>query len=385
MDGAAQYLLPDVMDRIRSLAPLVMRHRSESDSQRRLSQPVVDAMIDADLFRLWTPRALGGAEISPQDFVEVIEAASAIDGSFGWCLTNANTIGRMVAYLAPEVARHWVYEPDCQMAGSTAGLGKAVRIAGGFKVSGRWSFTSGILTARRLMGLCQIEGEGDPPNPVLVFCHFAASDAKIIDTWHVSGLKGTGSHDFSVGDLFVPLEHTHGFVDAVPHHGGALYNFPIVPMLTLSVGIVPLGIAKAAVEAFIEVTGRTTAGTFQPMREREMIQTDLARAEALRRSGKALILSALNDLQHALATQGPELIEARAFFRVALAHSAESSLRAVELLAAAAGASAISENCRLERCLRDIQAAVKHVAMSSHNFTIGGQVMLGLDMTGKRF
>lgn len=385
MDGMSKLQLPDLLDRIHSIAPLVDRHRSEFDALRRLPVPVTDAMRDADLFRLWIPRSLGGAEISPHDFVEVVEAAAALDGSFGWCLTNANTIGRMVAYLAPEIARDWVNGPDCQMAGSTASLGIARRAAGGFMVTGRWPFTSGISSARRLIGLCKIEGDGDPSNPALIFCHFAANEIEIIDTWFVSGLKGTGSHDFAVGNLFVPLDHTHGFVDAEAHHDGSLYRFPIVPMLTLSVSIVPLGIAKAAVQAFIDLSGRTVAGTTLPLREREMIQTDLARAEALRRSGKALILSALQDLEDALAVGGQPLIDARAFFRVALAHSAEASLRAVEMVASAAGAAAISENGRLERCLRDVQAAVKHVAMSPHNFTTGGQVMLGLDMTGKRF
>jgi alkylation response protein AidB-like acyl-CoA dehydrogenase len=201
----------------------------------------------------------------------------------------------------------------------------------------------------------------------------------------VSGLKGTGSHDVEVRDVFVPSAHCHGFVDATALHSGPLYRFGMIPMLTLSVSIVPLGIAKAAVAAFIALSGRTTAGTSQPLRDREMIQTDLARAEALRRSGKALILSALEDLEQTLPISGQPLIEARAFFRVALAHSAEACLRAVELLAAAAGAAAIQENGRLDRCRRDVQAAVKHVAMSPHNFTVGGQVMLGLDMSGKRF
>ena len=385
MDGSLGELLPDLIGRIQALASIVDRHRAEFDSLRRLPEPVTDAMAAADLFRLWTPRALGGAEISPQDLVEVIEAAAALDGSFGWCLTNANTMGRIIAYLSPEVARDWVAGPDCQMAGSTAALGNARRVKGGFEVTGRWPFASGIPSARRVIGLCQIEGEGEPANPALIFCHFAANQVQIMETWFVSGLKGTGSNDFAVDRLFVPLEHTHGFVDATACHDGPLYRFPIVPMLTLSVSIVPLGIAKAAVDAFIALSGRTTAGTSLPMREREMIQTDLARAEALRRSGKALILSALQDLEDALVIGGPPLIAARAFFRVALAHSAEASLRAVEILATAAGASAISENGRLERCLRDIQAAVKHVAMSPHNFTVGGQMMLGFDMTGKRF
>lgn len=385
MDGSHTEFLPDLIDRIRSLAPIVDRHRPEFDSLRRLPEPLIEAMVAADLFRLWTPRVYGGGEISPQDLVEVIEVAASLDGSFGWCLTNANTMGRMIAYLPAEVARDWVAGPDCQMAGSTAAVGSARRVTGGFEVTGRWPFTSGIPSARRVIGLCKIEGEGEPENPTLIFCHFAANQVQITETWFVSGLKGTGSNDFAVDRLFVPFAHTHGFVDAIANHDGPLYRFPIVPMLTLSVSIVPLGIARAAVDAFIALSGRTTAGTSLPMRERETIQTDLARAEALRRSGKALILSALKDLEEALAIGGQSLMEARAFFRVALAHSAEASLHAVEILAAAAGASAISENGRLERCLRDIQAAVKHVAMSPHNFTVGGQMMLGLDMTGKRF
>ena len=120
MDGYHRELLPDLIGRIQALAFIVDRHRAEFDILRRLPEPVTDAMAAADLFRLWTPRALGGAEISPQDLLEVIEAAAALDGSFGWCLTNANTIGRMIAYLPPEVARDWVAGPDCQMAGSTA-------------------------------------------------------------------------------------------------------------------------------------------------------------------------------------------------------------------------------------------------------------------------
>lgn len=246
-------------------------------------------------------------------------------------------------------------------------------------VTGRWPFTSGIPSARPVIGLCQIEA--DALTPAWIFCHFAAENVQVMDTWRVSGLKGRGSHDFMVENLFVPTTHCHGFVDVTAWHAGPLYRFPITLMLTQSVSIVPLGIARAAVEAFIALSGRTIAGTSQPMREREMIQTDLARAEALRRSGKALILSALQDLEDALSIGGQPLIEARAFFRVALAHSAEASLRAVELLAAAAGSAAISETGRLERRVRDIQAAVKHVAMSPHNFTIGGQMMLGPDMT----
>ena len=385
MDAVTMHSATDLMQRIMALAPVVAQHRAEFEALRRMPKPVVEAMVAADLFRLWTPRRFGGAEVSPRDFVDLIEAASAMDGSFGWCLTNANTMGRMVAYLPESAARNWVSQPDCQMAGSTASLGQARRAEGGFVVSGRWPFASGISSARRIIGLCKVEGEGDPQHPVLILCHFDAGAVKILDTWQVSGLKGTGSHDFIATDVFVSDDHAHGLVDAVPSHSGALYRFPIVSMLTFSVAIVPLGIAKSAIQAFMDLADRTRAGTTQPLKDRETIQADLARAEAMRRSGRALMLSALDDLEQALAIGGQPLIEARAFFRVALAHSAECCVRAVELVTTAAGAAAIMDSSPLERCSRDIQAAVKHIAMAPHNFALGGKIMLGVDTGSARF
>jgi alkylation response protein AidB-like acyl-CoA dehydrogenase len=271
------------------------------------------------------------------------------------------------------------------MTGSTAALGSARRTKGGFVISGRWPFASGILTARKVNCLCKIEGEGDPANPHLVFCHLDASEISIIDTWYVTGLKGSGSNDFSVTERFVPDANTHGFIGAKPNQPGQLFRFPIVSLLGLSVGIVPLGIAKNAIAAFVAMADRTRAGTSNPLKDRETIQSDLARAEALRRAGKALIISAIADLEGALDIGDQPLIEARAFFRVALAHSAENCLKAVEMVAAAAGTASIFEASPIARCLRDIQAATKHIAVAPHLFAIGGRIMLGMDTGGARF
>ena len=385
MDAAYTSSLPHIMNRIQTLAAIVRSHRAEFETLRHLPKPFTDAMIEADLFRLWTPRVYGGAELPPREFVDVIEAAAALDGSFGWVLANANTMGRLVGYLAPDTARAWVSKPDCQFAGSTAAVGTARRTEQGYIVTGHWPYTSGLHTAKHLVGLCKVEEEGNAANPKLIFAHFAVEDVQQIETWTVSGLKGTGSNDFRVDDLLVPIENTHGFTDAVPLHDGDLYRFPIASMLPLSVAIVPLGIAKSAIQNFIELSSRTTAGTASPLKDRELIQTNLAKAEAMRRSGKALILSALQDLEENLMIGGSALTEARAFFRLALAHSAQTCLEAVQIIATCAGTASIFDDNALERCLRDIQAAVKHVATAPHNYTVAGQLMLGHDLTGKRF
>lgn len=385
MDARTTDTTNAILQRLEALAPLVTHHQPAFDSERRLAQPVVDAMIEADLFRLWTPREFGGAEVTPRALIDIIEAASAIDASFGWCVTNACASGQLAAYLPEGVARPWVARQDCQMSGSTAALGVARRTEGGFLVTGRWPFASGILTARYVNGLCKIEGEGDPANPELIFCHFKVDEVSIIDTWHVTGLKGSGSNDFTVKDNFVPATRTHGLVGAVPVQPGGLYRFPIISLLGLSVGIVPLGIAKSAVAAFVAMAERTRAGNAHPFKDREKIQDDVGRAEALRRASKALMISAVEDLDLALDIGGQPLIEARAYFRLALAHSAENCQKVVEMMVACAGAAALFETSPLARCLRDVQAATKHISVAPHLFALAGRIRLGMEPGLARF
>lgn len=385
MDGRLTDQTEDILQRIAALAPLVTAHQRDFDSDRRLSQPVVEAMVEADLFRLWAPRKFGGAEVSPRALVDIVEAASAIDASFGWCIANSCASGQFAGHLPEETVSRWVSDPDCQMAGSTAALGTARRTEGGYLVTGRWPFASGILSARYVNGLCKIEGEGDPANPELIFAHVPASEVSIIDTWHVTGLKGSGSNDFSVTDHFVPANQTHSFVGAVPVQPGRLYRFPIVSLLCLTVGIVPLGIAQAAIAAFVAQAERTRFGAGSPFRDRELIQDQIGRAEALRRASKALVVSALDDLDRALDIGGQDLTQARAHFRLALAHSAESCVAVVDRMVACAGAAAIFESSPLARCQRDIHAATQHVAVGPHLFALAGRIRLGMEPGLARF
>ncbi|MBL9046234.1 MAG: hypothetical protein JNK34_02835 [Tabrizicola sp.] len=385
MDQTTHLRTRDIIQRITDLAPLVAQHQPDFDLQRRLSQPVVDAMVAADLFRLWIPRDSGGQEISPQALVEVVEAASAIDASFGWCLTNAAAAAQFMAYLPVAVTRPWFISPDCQMSGSTAALGNARRTTGGFIISGRWPFVSGIMSAHRVYLLCQIDGEGEPGKPVLLYGHVARSDVDVLDTWHTTGLRGSGSHDIVVTDRFVPDDHCHGLDGARPVQGGSLYRFPIPTLLTLSVGIVPLGIAKAAIAAFTDLSEKTRAGTNTPFRDRELIQDNVGRADAIRRAARALVFSSLDALEEAFDQGGRPLIEARATFRLAMAHSAESCLKVVEMMVACAGAAAIFESSPLARLLRDAQAATKHVAVAPHLFALGGRIAMGMEPGLARF
>jgi alkylation response protein AidB-like acyl-CoA dehydrogenase len=375
-----------ILERTRQLAPFVAEHRQAIDRERRVPAPVFDALADAGLFRLWLPQALGGPELSPQEFMCVVEAAAGLDGSIGWLVGNGGGMSRVAGYLPETVARAWFHDQRAFVASATGAVGSAVPVKGGYKVTGRWPFGSGAHHATHFMGLCNAAEAGSGDATRLVCCYFARKDTTIIDTWHVSGLRGTGSCDFEVRDLLVPSQHVHAFPDHHPTQPGLLYRMPAMSVFAWTVSAVPLGIAQAAVDAFTELAAtKARAGTNVPLRDREIVQSEHGRADAQLRAGRAFLREAMSDLMIATDVGGERLVRARATFRSACTFAAESAVQVVDRLCAAAGAATIFETSLLERCVRDVHAAVKHVAMSPNNYIVSGRLGLGLPPTSPRF
>jgi alkylation response protein AidB-like acyl-CoA dehydrogenase len=208
----------------------------------------------------------------------------------------------------------------------------------------------------------------------------------IHDTWQVSGLRGTGSCDFEVADTFVPFDHTHLFTDLQPTHPGLLYRMPGVSVFAWTVSVVPLGIARGAINAFVELAVRKARpGTTGFLRDREPVQGTMGRAESLLRAARAFLIDAMTELMAATDVRADRLIRARALFRVACTHAAESAVRIVDMLAVDAGTAAIFETGTLERSVRDVHAATKHIAMSPNNYVVAGRLGLGLEPGTARF
>jgi len=174
---------------IHGLAPLIADHRESFDRERRLPDTVFKALADAGLFRLWLPEQVGGPELSAFEFMTVVEAASALDGSVGWLVGNGGGMSRIGGYPPETVVRAWFADPYVFVASATGAAGTAVRTEGGYRVSGRWPFGSGAHHATRFMGLAKVKGTEEPP----FCCYFANRDVMVHDNWHVSGLRGTGS------------------------------------------------------------------------------------------------------------------------------------------------------------------------------------------------
>jgi indole-3-acetate monooxygenase len=328
----------------------------------------------------------GRPELSPLEFIRVVEAASAIDGSVGWIVANGAGMSRVAGYVPESIGRDWFSDPCAFIVSATGAVGSAQPVEGGYRVTGRWPFGSGASHGTRFMGLAAVtDGSDSGRSPTC--CYFAREQVTLHDTWHVSGLRGTASYDFEVKDIFVPLDHTHDFVAPVPTRPGVLYQIPALSIFPWSIAGAPLGIASGAMSAFAKLAtqNKTRLGTTVRLQDREIVQSAVGRAEAIIGAARAFLSEAVTELVASLDDGGERMKRARARLRIACAYAAEGSMTVVQTLAAEAGAVAIFETSGLERAVRDVQAAVKHVAMSPYSYIIAGRLHLGLDPGTSRF
>ncbi len=373
------------LDAIERLAPLVEERRASFDRDRRLPDEVFRELAKAGLFRLWLPAALGGAELSPTEFMQVVEAASALDGSIGWIVANGGGISRVGGYLPESVAREWFADPGAFIVAATGAVGVAEPVAGGYLVTGRWPFGSGSSHATRFTGLAAVSTN---TRQAPIFCYFPRKQVTIHDTWHVSGLRGTGSSDFEVTGAFVAADHTHEMIAPPPTQPGILYRIPGLSIFPWSITGAPLGIASGAMAAFTKqaTKNKSRLGMTVRLQDREMVQSVVGRAEASLGAARAFLAEAITTLLADLDDEdGDRLMRSRARLRIACAYAAETAVSIVQVLATEAGASAIFEQSGLERAVRDVQAAVKHVAMSPYSYIVAGRLRLGLDPGTMRF
>ena len=372
---------------VRDLAPLIARYADEAERERRLARPVVDALVDAGVFRLLVPPALGGAGASPMEFCEIIEAVSTVDGSTGWCVMIGGGYGHFSGLLPPPAAAEIFGEPGAVVAGTFRPNGVARPVAGGYQVNGQWPLASGSSHATWLVGGCRIF-DGDQPQltptgrPLTRLMFLPVSAATILDTWHTAGLRGTASNDFLVRNLVVPAHRTCWFTHA-PVRLEPQYRLPAIAFFAACIASVPLGIARHAIALFSALAGTKTPTWSQaPLREKAAAQLAVGQAEGLVRSGRAFLTETLRDAWAAVRSGTALSWEQRGLLWLASTQVAAQTVQAVELLFAAAGASAIYSSFGLERCLRDVRTAAQHICVTPTNFEIAGQLALGLDIGG---
>jgi alkylation response protein AidB-like acyl-CoA dehydrogenase len=370
----------------KGLAPQIRASADEIEQSRRLPLPLVDAMARAGLFRLWIPRTLGGEETDPMTLVRVVEEVSRADGAAGWCTAIGGEYGAFGGYLPADAANE-IYgsDPLVRTAGAFRPFGNAVVVDGGYQVTGRWPLGSGCQHSAWIVGGCRIL-DGDQPRlspdgtPVTRIMFFPAADCEILDTWHSIGLRGTGSHDYTVADVFVPAARSLSFREA-PAETGPLYMMPTIALFGTVLAAVPLGIARHAIDILLELAGTKIASrSRQSLRADVTMQANLGHAEAVLRSGRAFLYEALGEAWRVVSAGQMLSIAQRAMLWLAASHAATAAKQATELMFSAGGSASPYTSGGLERCVRDIHAAGQHITVAPANYQMAGQAFLDLDM-----
>ena len=377
-----------LIDAARHILPVIRDHNEEAERERRLSRSVLNALTNAGLLRMWTPRSLGGLEVDPLTSARVIEEVTGADSAAGWTLVNPLTYAFFCARLPDEGAEE-IYRsgPNALIAGPFHPPMQATPVAGGYRLTGRAPFASNCHDATWIARTAMVM-DGDTPRlsasgaPEVLLAIVPIDDCEIIDTWYVMGMRGTGSDDIVMTNLFVPQARTFPLVPeftAGSHYQGPLYQFSAMGNVAATFPPVVLAIARQALDAVYTIAqGKTPFASTTLLRERATAQVKLAQAEAALRSARALLYDTLGETwEQTLAGEPPSLVQ-RADLLLAVANATSSSAKVVELAYNVAGTSGIYTRNPLERHFRDIQVLKQHGFASENRYETVSQVYFGL-------
>ncbi|AEM84359.1 acyl-CoA dehydrogenase family protein [Streptomyces violaceusniger] len=372
-----QESLREAADRIRLQAQAMA---ADSERERRLGPGLIDALRDSGLMRCGAPEALGAAQAPPAVSLECAETIARGDAATGWCVSIALTSSLLAAYLPEKGAAETFGDPRAIAAGVWAPRAKARPVDGGVVVSGRWSFCSGITHADYFFGGCVLDdGRGDKDGaPTLRAVGIPAEELRIVDTWHTSGLRATGSHDVVAEEVFVPAHRVLALDDG-PLIDAPLYRFPIYGYFALSIAAAALGNARGAIDDLMDLAGHKVAtGSRRTLAEKATTQAAVGQAEAALRAARAFFYSAIDDAWQAACTADEVALGLRTGLRLAAAHAARTSAEVVRAMYDLGGGSAVYESSPLQRRFRDATTATAHLQVSPATWETTGRILLGL-------
>ena len=365
------------LERAQALTSKIAAAGDEIDANRRLPTALADEMKRNGLFRLLVPQAIGGEEMDWLDYLDVVRTIAYADGSTGWCFNQgtvfATTSCRAPAELAAEV---WGDPRTVVANGPPQGAIDVNEVDGGFRLTGRWMFSSGCRHANWLAAVSG--GRGLPPRLHLL----PRDDVEFLDVWQVSGLRGTGSFSFRVADLFVPATRTMR-LDVAPREPGPIYVIPQGLLFACGFGCVALGVARAGLDTTIELCSdkRPRFGT-RPLCEDPVIQRQIGMAEAKWRAAKAFLYDSAGTVWHSVKATGRITMEERIALRMAGTHAIRQAAEVVDIAYNLSGSTAIFADHAIQRRFQDIHVITQQVQGRESHYETAGQFFLGLEPHG---
>jgi indole-3-acetate monooxygenase len=375
------------------LQPLLRELHDEIEREQRFPRALVEKMREAGLYRMVIPRSLGGYQADALTYLRAVELMAEGCGSVGWNLAN-NGIVQLVSLGLPDEGVHEIYaqSPSTPGAGTAVqGGGQGVPVEGGYRVTGRWSFGSGSPEASWMLGSFQILDDGKPRlspegKPLYWRGFFSRAEVEIVPgSWDVTGLRGTGSFDWTVHDVFLPERRTmvHAGVpldnqwDRWP---GVTYSLPTQCWIGPHHSAVISGIARAGIDALIELAGgKTPRGRTGLLCDNPQVQDAVGRADAILNAGRAYRSAMITELWNSVAAGKGTTLEQRARCRLASTYAADSARQAIDLVYRHGGSTSFKRDSRLAECWRDLHTVGQTVTLAPEWYPIGGRVYLGID------
>jgi indole-3-acetate monooxygenase len=375
-----------------AMAPKIREASEEIERGRRIPPQIADAMKEAGIFGMVIPKAWGGPELDPLTQLRIIEALAMVEGSVGWCAMIGCDSGYVTAFLEDGVGRAMYPDIWTATAATVTNSGQATPVPGGYKVSGRFPFGSGCQHCEWLWAGCYVTENGSPRilangMPETRTCFVKLADCEILDTWYTTGLRGTGSNDIAIHDVFVPTEQTFTFQDRnLVKRQGPLYAFPL---MFIAKGAAPaLGVARHAIDILIENAERRPARRMvlgdhveppKMLRDEVFVQDAAGRAEAILGSSRAYLFDVVGDLWETLVAGQRPSARQQARFIAAYGHVVGGCMEAVQTVFKATGGSAVYQSGPLDRCLRDVVTMNQHLMGSLKTYEMAGRLLMGLE------
>lgn len=356
----------------------------EIESARRLPADLSRRLAVSGLYRLWVPKRYGGLEAPLLPVLRALEILATADASVAWCGFIATTSSTALGALPEATAREVFATPETLLCGVFAPHGRADAEPGGFRVTGQWPFGSGTLNADWVLAGCQMARDGAPlrgesgePRQHMVIV--PASQVEFLDTWHVSGLCGTGSTDYRLNGVFVPEERVVGWLVRRPLEL-PLFAFPNFTLLAMGIGAVALGVARAAIDELVALArAKKPTHAQKTLAERPDVQASVARAEADLRAARAFYYEAAAAGWEAALASGRVSLAQRRDIRVATTHATCAAVRVAEAMYECGGGTSLYRRSPLQRQLRDAHAMTQHVMVGRATWETAGRAFLGIE------
>ena len=370
------------LDIARELRPRIEAAADRIDADRQLPSDIAGEMAERGLFRLLLPRELGGAELAHPDFLRILRIFAAVDASAAWCVNQNNVFATAASIMNKNVA-HEVWDDRMAVVtnGPPSATARALAVDGGYRLDGRWDFSSGIDHATWVAALAPLPGAAGDFDSARIML-IPRDQVKLVDTWDANGLRGTASFSFQVDNLFVPAYRSYSQSDP-PWSAGPLYLIPRSLLFAAGFSTVALGVARGALETTIDLAGRKTPG-----RSRNLLQDlntthrMIGQAEAIWNAARAFQQESAAKVWQSACQRHALDTEERIRLRLSTTHAIRMSAEVVDICYNLCGSSAIFASNPIQRRFQDIHVITQHAQGRMTHYETAGQHFLGLEPEG---